>query len=75
MTYTTIGMVYGCCGHRHKTLEEAERCVLRFLETRSFSDRTVRRLLKDGTTELLDVHESIEANRIHSRLKQKEQRR
>lgn len=27
-TYTTRGSVRGCCGHKHRTLEAAIRCVL-----------------------------------------------
>ena len=26
MTFTTYGPIRGCCGHRHKTRDAAERC-------------------------------------------------
>ncbi len=27
MRYTTLGRVRGCCGHEHRTLQTAERCL------------------------------------------------
>lgn len=43
--YTTIGSVRGCCGHRHRSAEAAERCLdrdrARCAEHGGYSDRTV----------------------------------
>ena len=50
--YTTIGSVRGCCGHRHKSREAAERCLAedqRGCERQGgYSDRVVVESDADG---------------------------
>lgn len=44
-TYTTSGSVRGCCGHRHRTIEAAKRCIDKdhagCARQGGYSDRTV----------------------------------
>ena len=44
-TYTTIGRVRGCCGHQHRSIEAAQRCVNRdqagCAKQGGYSDRSV----------------------------------
>lgn len=51
-TYTTYGSVRGCCGHKHKTSEAAEKCLDRDQKgCRSqggYSDRSVVEVGEDG---------------------------
>lgn len=50
-TYTTQGSVRGCCGHQHKTIEAAQRCINRdhagCVRQGGYSDRSV--VKGDGT--------------------------
>jgi len=45
-TYTTIGSVRGCCGHKHRTIEAAVDCIKRdqsgCRSQGGYSDREVR---------------------------------
>jgi len=55
MSYTTTGNVRGCCGHKHRTIEAAARC-LRDDQSgcRSqggYSDRTIERTDGEEMTE------------------------
>ena len=36
--YTPLGHEYGCCGHRHRTVREAGRCLEKY-RRREYSDR------------------------------------
>ena len=38
--YTTLGRVCGCCGHRHRTVQAAGRCLVDYRRG-EFSDRRV----------------------------------
>jgi hypothetical protein len=44
-TYTTQGSVRGCCGHQHKTIKTAQRCINRdhagCVRQGGYSDRSV----------------------------------
>jgi hypothetical protein len=65
-TYTTRGSVRGCCGHHHRTVSAAVRCLqvdqscCRTL--RGYSDRTVRPIGGDGEERELtrDEHDEWE---------------
>ena len=50
-TYTTMGSVRGCCGHKHRTIEAAKRCIDRdhagCVRQGGYSDRTV--VYSDGS--------------------------
>ena len=50
--YTTFGRVRGCCGHRHRNREAAERCVAADRagrgKARGCSDRAVFYISADG---------------------------
>lgn len=54
-TYTTKGSVRGCCGHKHRTLEAAVRCVRgdqRGCQSQGgYSDRRVVRTDGEALTE------------------------
>ena len=65
--YTTHGLQDGSCGHRHRTLAEAERCRLERRKCVSLSDRTIQRCYDDGRRELLDVYEVISVTRLHKK--------
>ena len=45
--YTTIGQECGCCGHRHRTVREAGRC-LEDYRRRGYSDRIVVAVAADA---------------------------
>ncbi len=45
--YTTLGHECGCCGHRHRTVQEARRCVKDY-QRREFSDRRVVAVAADA---------------------------
>lgn len=63
--YTTYGPVRGGCGHRHRTLETAMRCLRddgRGCQMQGgYSDRTVHARLVDGSLRGLteEEHDSI----------------
>ena len=52
-TYTTRGSVRGCCGHKHKTIGAAVRCLrddqAGCKSQRGYSDRTIRAIDADGS--------------------------
>ena len=64
-TYTTTGSVRGSCGHKHRSIGAAVRCLLAdqsgCTASRGYSDRTVRVIDADGertlTREEHDEHE------------------
>ncbi len=45
--YTTLGAECGCCGHRHRTVREAGRC-LEDYRRREYSDRIVVAVAADA---------------------------
>ena len=45
--YTTIGLESGCCGHRHRRVREAGRCLARF-RRQELSDRRVVAVAADA---------------------------
>ena len=45
--YTTLGHECGCCGHRHRTVREAARC-LKDYRRREYSDRIVVAVAADA---------------------------
>ena len=61
-TYTTCGAVRGCCGHTHRTLEAAVRCLQddrRGCRTQGgYSDRSVT--YADGSALAEADHERVE---------------
>ncbi len=46
--YTTLGAECGCCGHRHRTVREAGRC-LEDYRRREYSDRIVVAVAADAS--------------------------
>ncbi len=54
-TYTTEGSVRGCCGHKHRTIEAAIRCIKRDQAGCSsqggYSDRSVVRVDGEDLTD------------------------
>ena len=59
-TYTTIGSVRGCCGHKHRTIKAAVDCIKRDQSgcaiQGGYSDRDVRR---SGGAELSDSEQEL----------------
>lgn len=51
--YTTRGSVRGCCGHKHKTIGAAVKCLKAdqsgCQSQGGYSDRTIRAIDADGT--------------------------
>ena len=54
MFYTTIGKVRGCCGHRHRSIKTATKCLVKDQKAcksqgryTSYSDRVVAKINRD----------------------------
>lgn len=64
--YTTDGSVRGCCGHKHRSIATAQRCVDRDSDgcasQGGYSDRSVVRY--DGTPLTDDEQEWIDATAL-----------
>lgn len=59
MVYTTYGQVRGCCGHRHTSVETAERCITKdgrgCRMQGGYTDRSIVDVREDGRLYIPDT--------------------